>query len=183
MTVVEAILQLLHSDPNIRILACAPSNSAADLIAEKLVNLGPSQLFRLNAASRETNKLPKQLEPFSLINGNRVFAVPPLAKLEGFKVIVSTTVSGGIPYGLGVRHGHFSHIFIDEAGHCSEPEALISIKTMADDWTNIILAGDPRQLGPNIRSKVSGLLGLSRSYLARLMTLEVYAPDTGTGKT
>lgn len=30
-TVVEAILQILRSDPKIRILACAPSNSAGSL--------------------------------------------------------------------------------------------------------------------------------------------------------
>jgi len=32
MTVVEAILQVLKKIPSSRILACAPSNSAADLI-------------------------------------------------------------------------------------------------------------------------------------------------------
>ena len=183
ITVVEAIRQLLDRDPNVSILACAPSNSAADLIAERLMTLGPSQLFRLNAASREYKTLPKSLRDFSLVNGNLVFAIPTLERLEGFRVIVATCVSGGIPYGLGVRRGHFSHIFLDEAGQCMEPEAMIPIKTMADNWTNIILAGDFRQLGPSIRSNVATALGLNRSYLARLAAREVYDLKTGTGAT
>jgi AAA domain len=35
VTVVEGILQVFHNVPNSRILACAPSNSAADLLVSK----------------------------------------------------------------------------------------------------------------------------------------------------
>ncbi|EDQ99949.1 uncharacterized protein LACBIDRAFT_315001 [Laccaria bicolor S238N-H82] len=46
ITIVEAILQLLRSNPQARILACAPSNSAANLIAERLsAGLNTDQLF------------------------------------------------------------------------------------------------------------------------------------------
>jgi helicase MOV-10 len=184
VTVVEAILQLLDRDPKVSILACAPSNSAADLIAERLKVLGPSQLFRLNAASREYKTLPKILQEFSLVNGDLVFAIPPLERMVGFRVVVATCVSGGVPHGLGVRRGHFSHIFLDEAAQCMEPEAMIPIKTMADNRTNIILAGDFCQLGPSIRSSVAGALGLGRSYLARLAArVDVYDLNIGTGAT
>jgi helicase MOV-10 len=183
VTVVEAIRQLLDRDPKVSILACAPSNSAADLIAEKLKVLGPSQLFRLNAASREVKTLPESLRDFSLVNGNLVFAIPSLERMMGFRVIVATCVSGGIPHGLGVRRGHFSHIVLDEVGQCMEPEAMIPIKTMADNSTNIILSGDSKQLGPSIRSNVSSALGLNKSYLSRLMAGEVYDLRTGTGST
>ncbi|KAG8954835.1 hypothetical protein FRC04_010317 [Tulasnella sp. 424] len=44
ITVVEAIRQVLRNDPQARILACAPSNSAADLIAQRLVPLGRDKL-------------------------------------------------------------------------------------------------------------------------------------------
>lgn len=36
-------------------------------------------------------------------------------------VCVGRLVSGGFPV------GHFSHIFVDEAGHAVEPEAIISV--------------------------------------------------------
>jgi len=64
-----------------------------------------------------------------------------------------------------------------------EPEAMIPIKTMADRWTNIVLAGDNKQLGPNIRSQVAGALGLRLSYLARLMAREVYDLKSMAGST
>lgn len=36
MTDVEAILQILRSQPDTHILVCTPSNSAADLLAQRL---------------------------------------------------------------------------------------------------------------------------------------------------
>lgn len=166
-----------------KILACAPSNSAADLITSKLSILGPRQLFRLNAASREHEHLPSDLKDFCLINGNLVFAVPSLERMKTFRVIVSTCVSGGIPHAIGMPAGHFSHIFIDEAGQCMEPDAIIPIKTMANNQTNIILAGDNKQLGPSVRSSVARSLGLGKSYLERIMAQDIYNLDTGRGTT
>lgn len=145
--------------------------------------LGKSQLFRLNAASRESKTLPVALLDFSLMNGNNVFAVPSLERLKGFRVVVATCVSAGILYGVGVRRGHYSHIFIDEAGQCTEPDAMIPVKTMGDRLTNIVVAGDNKQLGPIIRSQVARDLGLNQSYLARLMAREVYDLQTHTGST
>lgn len=78
--------------------------------------------------------------------------------------------------------GHFSHIFIDEAGQATEPEAFVSIKMMADSKTNIILSGDPKQLGPVIRSGIAKELGLDKSYLERLMDRDAYAKQTGYGR-
>ena len=126
VTIVEAIRQLLNRDPNTRILACAPSNSAADLIAEKLSVIGRANLFRLNALSRNYDEnFPRQLEPFSLLNGNLVFAIPEVETLRSYRVVVSTCISGGIPSALGIKRGHFNHIFIDEAGQATEPEIMV----------------------------------------------------------
>src|ERR1700727_2724573 len=112
VTIVEAIRQLLGRDPNTRILACAPSNSAADQIAEKLSVIGKTNLFRLNALSRKYDeKFPEQLKPFSLLNGDLVFAIPEVEILRNYRVVVSTCISGGIPPALGIKRGHFSHIF------------------------------------------------------------------------
>jgi helicase MOV-10 len=125
VTIVEGIRQLLINNPEARILACAPTNTAADLIAQRLTVLGTKDLFRLNALSRKYKDYPKSLLPFSLINNNLVFAIPTLETLCGYRVIVSTCISGGIPAGLGLKRGHFSHIFIDEAGQATEPEAMV----------------------------------------------------------
>ena len=130
-TLLEAMKQLLDRDKNCRILACAPSNSAADLIAEKMMYLGTNALFRLNSFARPVDLLlqkKEMLKPYCLINDNTVFAVPPLEVLRAYRLVVSTCVSGGIPSGLGFARGHFTHIFIDEAGQATEPEAMVRIE-------------------------------------------------------
>ncbi|KAF9057134.1 RNA helicase [Panaeolus papilionaceus] len=182
-TLVEAILQLLDKDPDIKILACAPNNNAADLIANKLKALGTKVLYRLNSLSRKIDTMDKVLHPFSSINGNEFFAMPELETLKTFRVVVSTCLSGGVPASLGVARGHFSHIFVDEAGQGKEPELMVPILSIADDKTNVVLAGDNHQLGPVVHSEVGMRLGLKTSYLSRLMGLEVYDLKKNRGKT
>jgi helicase MOV-10 len=181
VTVVETIKQLLIADDTCRILVCTPSNSAADLLAQRLKDLGRSQVFRLNSVSREIRHLPAELKPFSLINGNNVFATPPVEDLKKYRVIISTCISGGIPAALGVPRGHYSHIFIDECAQAMEPDAMIPIKTMADEQTNVVLAGDIRQLGPVIRSVIAISFKLNRSYMERLMDSDPYDLQRGRG--
>lgn len=179
VTIVEAMQQLLLLNPDVRILACAPNNSAADLLAQKLTNLGRQAVFRLNALSRKHDDLPKSLREFALINENKVFSVPTLEEMKKYRVVVSTCISGGIPASLGLKRGHFTHIFIDEAGQGKEPEIMVPIKSIANDETNIILAGDNKQLGPVVHSQLAGNLGLRVSYLARIMDREIYDLKNG----
>ncbi|KZV82088.1 P-loop containing nucleoside triphosphate hydrolase protein [Exidia glandulosa HHB12029] len=185
MTVVEAIRQLTLKAPSVRVLACAPSNSAADILAERLAaeGMSPSELFRLNAPSRSREQLPKGLATYSRLSADNVFTVPPVNVLSTFKVVVSTCLSASVPYGIDMPRGHFSHIFVDEGGQAMEPEALIAIRTLGDAYTNLIVAGDPKQLGPICRSRIaeeiepedSGRhLGLGWSYLDRLMERDMY---------
>jgi helicase MOV-10 len=180
-TLVEAIKQIMYSDSDVKILACAPSNSAADIIAESLLDLGPSQLFRLNSFSREYKHLPKSLQDFSLVNTNKIFAMPEVAILKSYRVVVSTCITAGAAYGLGIPPGHFTHIFVDEAGQAAEPEAAIPLNTLAGRFTNIIVAGDNRQLGPILHSPVARDLGMRASLLDRLMDRAVYDLETKRG--
>ncbi|KAI0634736.1 P-loop containing nucleoside triphosphate hydrolase protein [Trametes polyzona] len=183
MTIVEAILQLLRK-PDSRILACAPSNSAADLLAQRLAaQLPPTQLFRCNAVFREKLSLPDALVPYSEFRQNH-FALPSLTKLKAYRVVVSTCNNASFAYNVGIPAGHFTHIFVDEAGQGSEPEVLTAgIKTMVTDNTKVVLSGDPQQLGPVVRSSIAWELGLDKSYLERLMQRPLYSnPKTGRGR-
>lgn len=162
------------ANPEARILACAPSNSAADIIAERLVVLGKSQLFRLYAPSRSASLVPLVLQEFSLRNDHGTFDVPPVDVLAKFRVVVSTCISASVPHGIGIRAGHFSHVFIDEAGQACEPEALVAIRTLANPDTNLILSGDPKQLGPIIRSDLALSFGFGASFLDRLTAMPLY---------
>lgn len=102
--------------------------------------------------------------------------------LKNFKVNISTCGSFSVFSGVGMACGHFSHIFIDEAGQATEPETFLSIKMLTDSKTNVILSGDPKQLSPVIRSGIVKAIGLEKSYLEQLMDRDVYNVQTGCGQ-
>ena len=168
--------------PKAKVLACAPSNSAADLIASRLRgHLSTDELFRFYAPSRFRDQVLDGLHPYTFTQADGRFSIPPMNRLNNFRVIVSTCVSAAVFSGIGMARGHFTHIFIDEAGQATEPETFVSIKMLADSRTNVILSGDPKQLGPVIRSSITRRLGLEKSYLERLMDRDVYNIHTGHG--
>ncbi len=52
-TIVEAVFQILEHHPDVHILVCGASNSAADTLTDRLgQRLAPNTLFRLNDPSR-----------------------------------------------------------------------------------------------------------------------------------
>jgi hypothetical protein len=58
------ILQVLDKYPNSKVLACAPSNSAADLILERVAEhliVPKEQMVRLNAFGRGENSVNKMI--------------------------------------------------------------------------------------------------------------------------
>jgi helicase MOV-10 len=172
---VEAIKQILRRSPDARILACAPSNSSADVIALRLSELlQPDMLFRFYAPSRGENMIPPELLRYTFKNADGLFSHPPLDTVKAFRVIVSTCVSAAFAFGIGVERGHFSHIFIDEAGQATEPEVMVVVKNAAVVATKLILSGDPKQLRPIIFSDIANELGLGVSYLERLMESGAY---------
>jgi helicase MOV-10 len=178
------MLQLLKSKPTVKILACAPSNSAADIIAERLLEyLDASKLFRFYAPSRSPGSSPTAVLECAYRPDGVTFGVPDAAYVSNFRVVVTTCVGAAFARNIKMRRGHFSHIFVDEAGQGTEAEAMVSIKGMADDRTNLILSGDPKQLRPIIRSLVAAELGLGKSYLERLMERSIYDEARGDGRT
>lgn len=63
----------------------------------------------------------------------------------------------------GIPDNHFTHIFIDEAGHSLEPESLVPLagilNTRNPGGGQLVLAGDPQQLGPVLRSPLTVKVG------------------------
>jgi len=176
--VVESIIQLVNRDPRFKILACTPSNLAADLLVERLAaaGLNADQLFRLNAYSRYEADISEGVQAFSVFEKR--------AKLLAYRVILSTCSSAGFLQTENIPAGHFSHIVIDEAAQAEEPLALIPIAAFTNENTNVILAGDPHQLGPVIKSSAASEAGLGKSYIERLMRIsKIYGLDTQRGKT
>ena len=176
--VVESIVQLLDHDPGFKILACTPSNAAADLLAQRLAaaGLGTDQVSRQNAYSRAEEDIPEDVQAYSETQKH--------ANLLAFRVVLSTCSSAGYLQTQNIPAGHFSHIVLDEAAQAEEPLALIAIAAFSNENTNVILAGDPHQLGPVIKSTAASNAGLGMSYLEQLMRItKIYGLDTQVGKT
>uniref|UniRef100_A0A672M8N2 Mov10 like RNA helicase 1 n=1 Tax=Sinocyclocheilus grahami TaxID=75366 RepID=A0A672M8N2_SINGR len=147
ITLIEAILQVQHQSLQVvRVLVCTPSNSAADLVCTRLHQSG----FLHTASLARVNATCRPEEVWScLIKRGCVVCV--------FSV------------------GHFTHVFVDEAGQATEPESLIPLSLLSETSGQIVLAGDPKQLGPVVKSKLAAVFGLGVSLLERLMGTPLYS--------
>ncbi|KAG6732868.1 hypothetical protein I3843_01G191100 [Carya illinoinensis] len=179
MTLVETILQVYTTRKDARILVCAPSNSAADHILEKILgektaHLQENEIFRLNASARPYEDITPNIIRFCFFD-EHVFKCPPLGALLLYRIIISTYMAASLLHSEGVKRGHFTHIFLDEAGQASEPETMIPISKHCKRNTVVVLAGDPLQLGPVIYSKEADSCGLGKSYLERLFGSDFYS--------
>lgn len=104
-----------------RVLVCAPSNAAADVIAEYLANSNqydPGEFIRLNGFMRAGQNLLETIAPFC-VDGE------DLGNVAMHRLIVATCMTAGQFFSLDLSIGHFTHVFIDEAGYCTEPEAMV----------------------------------------------------------
>ena len=186
-TVVEAILQcaeLRRTLPQgFRMLVCAPTNTAADLVCQKVLERNPnlrSTLLRLMAYSRSKQEVPEAVLSCSNWNGES-FDQPAPAEVLSKSIVVSTlSLAGKLQNTAGVERGHFDLIVIDESGQALEPEAVAPVAMLLNPAEGqLVLAGDPRQLGPVIHHTLAKKLGLAMSLLERLMSRPLYQPDGG----
>ena len=133
-------------------------------------------MIRLMAYSRDSSTVPDDIMQYTNYDQESdSFLVPELNKLTGYR-IVAVTISTGSKLPNNGLVDHFTHVFVDEAGHQTEPETLgclVSV-TKQDRHPSITLAGDPKQLGPIIRSDVAKKFGLEKSLLERLIQLPPY---------
>ncbi|XP_034452521.1 putative helicase mov-10-B.2 isoform X2 [Hippoglossus hippoglossus] len=181
VTLVEAIKQIEKTQASCHILACAPSNSAADLLCGKILDhVDNFKVFRMYASSRDPKCVPEELQSCSNLVGD-CYDFPPKEELMQYRVMVTTLVTAGRLVTGGIPSGHFTHVFVDEAGHAVETESLIPLAGLLHAQTGqVVLAGDPKQLGPILRSPFALKHGLGVSLLQRMMThFSLYQKDEG----
>ncbi|KAM6301707.1 RNA helicase Mov10l1 [Podargus strigoides] len=173
LTVVEAILQIHYTLPDSRILVCAPSNAATDLICLRLHQsnlLKPGAMVRVNSSSRTIEQIDDIVKPYCESGDDIQTAV-------WFRIVITTCSSAGLFYQAQIRRGHFTHVIVDEAEQASEPESLIPIGLISQADGQIVLVGDPKQLGPVIKSRIAQAFGLNMSLLERLTSRKLYLRD------
>lgn len=178
------------------ILVCAPSNVAADHLAERLVHLG-MDVLRVLAPSREdrtpastkvaylhqvvdclirdlplTSKLRELHEKLRsshyLSEAERRKYLRLRSKLEMDVISDADVVCSTCSTAGSMRFNKtvFRHVLIDEAAQAIEPEALIPLTHGAE---RVVLVGDQKQMGPLIFSLESRRKGFNRSLFGRLI--------------
>uniref|UniRef100_A0A673BL22 RNA helicase n=1 Tax=Sphaeramia orbicularis TaxID=375764 RepID=A0A673BL22_9TELE len=187
VTMVEAIKQIEYTDPTCHILACAPSNSAADLLCKKILeHVDKRKVFRMYASSRDPQVVPEELKvDCSNLVGNS-YVYPAKEKLMEYRIMVTTLLTAGRLVSGNIPIGHFTHVFVDEAGHAVETECIVPLageemsRLLNPESGQVVLAGDPKQLGPIIRSPFAQKYGLGVSLLERMMkTIPLYQKNEG----
>lgn len=173
MTLVEAILQTYYRRQNCKILVCVNSNSGVDIIAKRVLKIGkiePGHLIRFSAKSRSPNE--------ELVCITEYSETLTKSRIEKSRIVFATLIQAGALYGLGQE---FDYLYIDEAGHATEPETLIPVGLLKMEGL-LVLAGDPHQLGPVVFSSIAKDYGLGESLLQRLTERPIYQrrPDPKT---
>jgi len=180
-TVVEAIYQLGKKKKTI--LLVAPSNDAADILVDRLADyFPPTELRRILAYSRSIESLPSKIRPYA---SDLLDHTEQAREIRSAQIVVSTVnLAARFSY-WGIPRGHFEVICVDEAGHATEPEviavasSLLAVEETEETPTvgQLILAGDPKQLGPISTSDICLKYGLSMSYMERLTERSIYQQD------
>jgi hypothetical protein len=152
-TLVEAIVQIYCRDSDAKILFCANSNTCADQTVDKL----------------------KKVPVISEIDICRVNAGDKDIPLR--RIMATTNVKSSSL----MEHYEFDYVFLDEAGHAHEAESLLPICCLKSSGC-LVLAGDPKQLGPVIKCDQLEEYGFGRSLFERVFEFKMYERDRASNK-
>ena len=135
LTVCEAVIQVLRFHRNAKILVCAPSDAACDVLASRLLPIlnkeeSNRSLLRINWWSRKASSLPPELLQCTPMNSDGIFVIPPKERVLAASVLVCQCfVAGCLDLGdpFFSIENHFTHLFIDETSQAMECEALVPL--------------------------------------------------------
>ncbi|XP_026325447.1 putative helicase MOV-10 [Hyposmocoma kahamanoa] len=108
--------------------------------------------------------MPQELIPVSNGSSYESFYVVTNHYAASYRILVTTLL-----HSAKYKHDktniklEISHLFIDEAAQALEPAALVPISNLLKSGGQLVLAGDPKQLGPVCISKEASDRGLGKS--------------------
>ncbi|KAL9702497.1 hypothetical protein quinque_006015 [Culex quinquefasciatus] len=189
-TLAEAIGQIYKLRPSVNVLAVATSNSAANELTSRLLEIIPEDnVYRFFARScaRKKRDIEKEVLDVSNLRGSTVADSQRFyEKIRPCRVVLCTASTAGRLVGMDIPKEHFSYIFIDECGSAKEISSLVPIVGVGihegQITASIVLAGDPRQLGPVIPCKYLNDTTHSVSLLERIADKGLYAKNPLTGE-
>ena len=171
-TIVEAIFQILVTDTRSSVLVCATSNAACNEICSRLLQImHESLVFRMYSQKKaeDLDSIPDEIVQVSNLSTKyrakyKSAQLPCLADLCKYRVVVGTLVMAGRLAQADIDKKHFNYVFLDECGSTTEANAVIAIAGVCTSYWRVnagfIIAGDPKQLGPVVKSKCASFCGL-----------------------
>ena len=189
-TLVESIIQITRNITNAKILVATLTNSAANVLLEKLsAYFSPNELYRACSAYYKTPYVFPKFKAYTSYNEEKDIYELPIEEINSKKIIVTTCQLSSTLYGIGVKD--FTHIILDEAGQVSMMEAMIPLCMVIGGEkdnkgkyinvnTNVILAGDHHQLGPVIFNKSARDHGFGESPIENLLKNKAWYTNTET---
>lgn len=195
VTIIETLLQILTYLPDSRILVATPSNSAANLITERLLQYRKqfsNSIIRLIANYMiDSENIPDAIKPYcatlhiaventapsSHMVQNGINLNVPASYVARYQVAIGTCQSLGTLAQMELPKGHFTHIIIDEAGQLTEPDIMLPMTFINKESGQIVISGDPMQLGPVVFSPYCTEFGLKHSFLSRVLETFQYQKD------
>uniref|UniRef100_A0A4Y0BPV1 Uncharacterized protein n=1 Tax=Anopheles funestus TaxID=62324 RepID=A0A4Y0BPV1_ANOFN len=184
-TIVEAVLQIWKLRPKSRILVTATSNFACNELTKRLLKyVKDTDIFRFFSYTSERDIQGMDLKVIGVSNMHYgKYETPAREDFTQTRILVCTVIMCGRLWQLNVNRNMYDYIFIDECGSCKELSALVPIACVGADSANdklsasIVLAGDPKQLGPVTRMPYLRNTAHDVSLLERLMELPLYRKD------
>lgn len=183
-TLSEIILQIFNHVESSRIIIVTQSNNAANLILQRLIDsnhVDTKQLLRITSLNYSQSKtIPENIRSYcTLISANsndqnqnefHNISTNHVSYVNNFRIVVSTSVAAGILIVSSETQNLFTHAVIDEAGQCSETEALIPM-VLVGKTGQTIMAGDPMQMSAICFDHNARDRGYEISLLSRLLDI------------
>ncbi|XP_077999824.1 3'-5' exoribonuclease HELZ2-like isoform X2 [Glandiceps talaboti] len=177
-TIAQTILHLVRKEDNTKILLCTMTNSAADLYITRYFNSNLDEqilsLLRIYGKDRRRNTILNNVFKYCLIQLDEVSGLSNVREpnpgdvkmIQTYPLVITTLATSIVLKEIGLVN-HFTHIFIDEAGQALECEAITPI-TLANSTTKVILAGDHKQMSPEVFDRYAKEKKFHHSLLRRV---------------
>ncbi|KAK4441990.1 putative helicase MOV-10 [Podospora aff. communis PSN243] len=205
-TIIEIALQLVSNVAGVsHILLCAPSEQAADTLANRLRSyVKTNEMLRLNRPTRTFGEVPDAILQYCYTNETQ-FDMPPFEQLMSYKIVVTScrdarmllesrmtntdlyTVESSLHSRIHPEDPppttarlHWDALLIDEAAQATEPETLLPLLVVAPPPDAPKLAFTPLLVMAGDEHQLTPRTSLPstplhRSLFARLFSRPVYA--------
>ena len=144
--------QILHARGRARVLICVHHIQTADSYLDSFFlkmqsHLPPCEPVRL-LGEMEQKPSERFFTPERYAKDRYYKTIAEIAEAEEKPRLVVATTGAAMQLKKLYKQDGFTHIFIDEAAQCIEPEAIVPLH-LAGKYTKVLLAGDHLQVSPH----------------------------------